>query len=148
MEVLKIRKEQELYGFHFSDLTVRFPDYNLDMDIKVLMETLHTDVPGLPKEIADRLFYSILEDYEDTPSKREKMKKMKINPYFNAVQIKYAYAVTCHKAQGGQWKNVFLDLSYVPEEYLGVNFYRWLYTAFTRATEQIFLINPAKELLA
>ncbi|MDR3060954.1 MAG: AAA family ATPase [Dysgonamonadaceae bacterium] len=148
MEVLRIRKKQELYGFHFSDLTVRFPDYNLEMDVKVLMETLHTDVPGLPKEIADRLFYSILEDYEDISTKREKMKKMKVNPYFNAVQIKYAYAVTCHKAQGGQWKNVFLDLSYVPEEYLGVNFYRWLYTAFTRATERIFLINPAKELLA
>ena len=148
MEVLKIRKEQELYGFRFSDLTVRFPDYNLEMDVKVLMETLHTETPGLPKETADKLFYSILEDYEDIPTKQEKMKKMKIDPFFNAVQIKYAYAVTCHKAQGGQWKNVFLDISYVPEEYLGVNFYRWLYTAFTRATERIFLINPAKELLA
>ena len=148
MEVLKIRKEQELYGFRFSDLTVRFPDYNLEMDVKVLMETLHTDVPGLSKETADKLFYSILEDYEDISTKQEKMKKMKVDPFFNAVQIKYAYAVTCHKAQGGQWKNVFLDISYVPEEYLGVNFYRWLYTAFTRATERIFLINPAKELLA
>ncbi|MDR1368978.1 MAG: AAA family ATPase [Dysgonamonadaceae bacterium] len=148
MEVLKIRKEQELYGFRFSDLTVRFPDYNLEMDIKILMETLHTDVPGLPKEISDKLFYSILEDYGDIPGKQEKMKKMKADPYFNAVQVKYAYAVTCHKAQGGQWKNVFLDISYVPEEYLGVNFYRWLYTAFTRATERLFLINPAKELLA
>ena len=148
MEVLKIRKEQELYGFRFSDLTVRFPDYNLEMDVKVLMETLHTDVPGLSKETADKLFYSILEDYEDISTKQEKMKKMKVDPFFNAVQIKYAYAVTCHKAQGGQWKNVFLDISYVPEEYLGINFYRWLYTAFTRATERIFLINPAKELLA
>jgi exodeoxyribonuclease-5 len=79
--------------------------------------------------------------------KREKMKRMKENPYFNVVQVKYAYAVTCHKAQGRHWKTVFFDLSYVPREYLGVDFYRWLYTAFTRAMERIFLINPAKELL-
>ncbi len=148
MEILKIRKEQELYGFRFADLTVYFHDYDLEMDLKVLIDTLHTDVPSLTKETSDRLFYSILEDYESIPSKHEKMKKMKVDPYFNAVQIKYAYAVTCLKAQGGQWKNVFLYISYVPEEYLGVNFYRWLYTAFTRATERIFLINPAKELLA
>ncbi|MDR1682088.1 MAG: ATP-binding domain-containing protein, partial [Candidatus Symbiothrix sp.] len=71
----------------------------------------------------------------------------KVDPFFNALQIKYAYAVTCHKAQGGQWKNVFLDLAYIPEEYLGLDFYRWLYTAFTRATERIFLVNPAEKLI-
>ncbi len=148
VEVVKIRKMQELYGFHFCDVLVRFPDYDLEMEIKILMESLHTDVPGIPKEMSDRLFYAILEDYENISGKREKMKLMKENPYFNVVQVKYAYSVTCHKAQGGQWKNVFLDLSYVPEEYLGIDFYRWLYTAFTRATERIFLINPVKELLA
>ncbi len=142
MEVKRIRKMQELYGFHFYDLTVFFPDYDLEMDVKVLMETLSTDAPALPKEMNDRLFYAILEDYEAIPGKREKMKKIKEDPFYNAIQIKYAYSVTCHKAQGGQWKNVFIDLSYIPEDHLGLDFYRWLYTAFTRATERIFLINP------
>jgi exodeoxyribonuclease-5 len=128
-------------------VTVRFPDYGVEMDLKILLETLHTDSPALPKELNDKLFYNILEDYADIPGKGEKMKRMKANPYYNVVQVKYAYAVTCHKAQGGQWKNVFLDLSYIPKEYLGIDFYRWLYTAFTRATERIYLINPAKELL-
>ncbi len=147
IEVKKVRREQELYGFRFCDLLVYFPDYDLELELKVLLDTLRTDVPGLPKEMSDRLFYAVLEDYEDVSSKQEKMKRLKENPYFNALQIKYAYAVTCHKAQGGQWKNVFLDISYVPEEYLGINFYRWLYTAFTRATERIYLVNPAKDLL-
>jgi exodeoxyribonuclease-5 len=147
MEILRVRRIRELYGFHFCDVTVRFPDYGVEMDLKILLETLQTDAPALPKELSDKLFYTILEDYADVSGKREKMKRMKENPYFNVVQVKYAYAVTCHKAQGGQWKTVFLDLSYVPREYLGIDFYRWLYTAFTRATERIFLINPAKELL-
>jgi exodeoxyribonuclease-5 len=147
MEVKRIRKTQELYGFRFCDVTVYFPDYEVEMDMKILLETLNTDAAGLPKEQSDQLFYAILEDYAHIPTKKEKMNKLKADPYYNVVQIKYAYAVTCHKAQGGQWKNVFLDISYVPEEYLGIDFYRWLYTAFTRATERIYLINPVKELL-
>lgn len=147
VEVRRIRKTQELYGFRFCDVSVRFPDYELDIDLKILLESLHADSPSIPKEMSDRLFYSILEDYEDIPGKREKMKKMKDNPYFNVVQVKYAYSVTCHKAQGGQWKNVFLDLSYVPQEYINTEFYRWLYTAFTRATKKIYLINPVEEIL-
>ncbi|MDR0507594.1 MAG: AAA family ATPase [Dysgonamonadaceae bacterium] len=147
MEVKRIRKMQELYGFHFCDITVHFPDYKVDMDVKVLLETLHADAPALPKEMNEKLFRSILEDYADITVKREQMKKIKEDQYYNVVQVKYAYAVTCHKAQGGQWKNVFLDLAYVPKEYLGTDFYRWLYTAFTRATERIYLINPENELL-
>jgi exodeoxyribonuclease-5 len=147
VEVKRIRKMQELYGFHFCDATVYFPDYDVELDVKLLMETLNTDAPGLPKEWSDKLYYAILEDYSAIPTAKEKMNKMKSDPYYNVVQVKYAYAVTCHKAQGGQWKNVFLDLSYVPEEYLGVDFYRWLYTAFTRATECIYLVNPVKEFL-
>jgi exodeoxyribonuclease-5 len=147
MEVKRIRKTQELYDFHFCDVTVYFPDYETEMDVKILMESLHTDSPALPKELSDKLFYSIWEDYADVPTKKEKMQKMKENPFYNVIQVKYAYAVTCHKAQGGQWKNVFLDLAYVPEAYLGIDFYRWLYTAFTRASKSIYLVNPAKELL-
>ena len=148
IEVLRVRKMEELYGFRFADLLVRFPDYEIEMELKIVMESLTSDTPSLSKEQNDKLFYTILEDYSDIPTKPERMRKMKENPHYNAVQVKYAYAVTCHKAQGGQWKNVFLDISYVPEEYLGLDFYRWLYTAFTRATEKIFLINPAKELIA
>ncbi|GHU62618.1 ATP-dependent endonuclease [Bacteroidia bacterium] len=148
VEVRRIYKTQELYGFRFCDLLVRFPDYDLEMDVKILMETLHSDTAGLPKDLNDKLFYAVLEDYADISTKRERMKLMKENPYYNALQVKYAYSMTCHKAQGGQWKNVFLDLSYVPPEYISVDFYRWLYTAFTRASEKIFLINPVKELLA
>ena len=144
MEILRIRRIQELYGFRFCDVTVRFPDYGAEIDMKILLDTLHTDSPALPKELNDKLFYAILEDYADISAKREKMKLMKVNPYYNVVQVKYAYAVTCHKAQGGQWKNVFIDLSYIPQEHLGIEFYRWLYTAFTRATERVFLINPQK----
>lgn len=147
IEIQRIRKTQELYGFRFCDVSAFFPDYDISVDLKILLESLHTDSPSLPKEMNDRLFYSILEDYAEISGKREKMQKMKVDPYYNVVQVKYAYAVTCHKAQGGQWKNVFLDLSYIPEEYLNTEFYRWLYTAFTRATEKIYLINPVKEIL-
>jgi len=141
LEVLRVRRTQELYGFRFCDVTARFPDYDTEIDLKILLDTLHTDSPALPKELSDKLFYAILEDYAGISGKREKMKQMKINPFYNVVQVKYAYAVTCHKAQGGQWKNVFLDLSYIPQDQLGIDFYRWLYTAFTRATERIFLIK-------
>jgi exodeoxyribonuclease-5 len=147
MEVRRIRKIHELYGFHFCDVAVSFPDYGVEMDLKILMETLTSDSPALPKDLSEKLFQSVWEDYADIPTKKERMGKLRTDPYYNVVQVKYAYAVTCHKAQGGQWKNVFLDLSYVPEEYLGLEFYRWLYTAFTRATERIYLVNPAKELL-
>ena len=148
MEVKRVRKVQELYDFHFCDVSVFFPDYAVEMELKILLESLHTDTPALPKELNDKLFFNVLEDYADIPTKKEKMKKMKENPYYNVVQVKYAYAITCHKAQGGQWKNVFLDISYVPEEYLGIDFYRWLYTAFTRASERIYLVNPSKDLLS
>jgi exodeoxyribonuclease-5 len=147
MRVKRIRKTQELYGFRFCDLIVYFPDYEVEMDIKILLETLHADAPALPKDLNDKLFYAVLEDYAGITVKRERMKQMKEDPYYNAVQVKYAYAVTCHKAQGGQWKNVFLDLAYVPEEYLGIDFYRWLYTAFTRATQRIYLVNPVEAIV-
>lgn len=141
VQVLRVRRTIELYGFRFADVTVRFQDYDLEMDIRILLDTLQTDAPALPKELNDKLFYTILEDYDDVPTKAGKMKKMKTDPYYNVVQVKYAYAVTCHKAQGGQWMNVFLDIGYITEEMLGEDFYRWLYTAFTRATHRLYLVN-------
>lgn len=141
IQVRRVRRTVEMYGFRFADITAYFQDYDLEMDIKILLDTLQTDAPALPKELNDKLFYTILEDYADIPTKAGKMKKMKADPHYNVVQVKYAYAVTCHKAQGGQWMNVFLDIGYITEEMLGEDFYRWLYTAFTRATHRLYLVN-------
>lgn len=148
LEVRRVRRTMDLYGFRFADVTVRLQDYDMEMDIKIMLDTLQSEAAGLSKEQNDKLFYSILEDYADVSGKSGKMKKMKIDPYYNAVQVKYAYAVTCHKAQGGQWTHVFLDLGYINEEYLGEDFYRWLYTAFTRATGHLYLVNLPKEFSA
>ena len=145
-EVCRVRKEREMYGFRFADVTLRFPDYNdMELEVTVLLDTLHTDSPALPKEMNDKLFYSVMEDYADITVKRERMKKMKSDPYYNALQVKYAYAVTCHKAQGGQWKRVFLDQGYMTDDMLSPDYFRWLYTAFTRATETLYLVNWPKE---
>lgn len=141
IEVVRVRRTIELYGFRFADVLVRFQDYDLELELKVLLDTLQTDTPALPQALNDQLFAAVWEDYADIPTKAERMKKMKVDPYYNVLQVKYAYAVTCHKAQGGQWMNVFLDLGYITEEMLGEDFYRWLYTAFTRATQHLYLIN-------
>ena len=144
--VRRVRREREMYGFRFADVTLCFPDYNdLELEMTVLLDTLHTETPALPKEMNDKLFYAVLEDYADITVKRERMKKMKSDPYYNALQVKYAYAVTCHKAQGGQWKRVFLDQGYMTEDMLSPDYFRWLYTAFTRATETLYLVNWPKE---
>lgn len=145
VQVLRVRKTYELYGFRFADVWVRFEDYDREMEVKILLDTLQTETPALPKEMNDRLFYTILEDYDDIPTKAGKMKKMKTDPHYNVLQVKFAYAVTCHKAQGGQWMNVFLDIGYITEEMLGEDFYRWLYTAFTRATHRLYLVNLPEE---
>ena len=143
--VKRIRHTTPLYGFHFADVVLAFPDYNdMEIEAKVLLETLRSDAPALPKEDNDRLFYTILEDYADIGNKREKMKQMKENPYYNALQVKYAYAITGHKAQGGQWKNVFLDQGYITAEMASPDYFRWLYTAFTRATQKLYLVNYPK----
>jgi len=144
--VRRVRRNRELYGFRFADVTLAFPDHqDFELEVNVLLDTLHSDSPALPKAENDRLFYAVLEDYADIPVKRERMKKMKADPYYNALQVKYAYAVTCHKAQGGQWKNVFLDQGYMTDEYLTPDYFRWLYTAFTRATGTLYLVNYPPE---
>lgn len=145
IQILRVRRTYELYGFCFADVLIRFQDYDIEMDVKILLNTLQTDTPTLPKELNDKLFYTILEDYDDVPTKAGKIKKMKADPHYNVLQVKFAYAVTCHKAQGGQWMNVFLDIGYITEEMLGEEFYRWLYTAFTRATHRLYLVNLPKE---
>ena len=147
VEVLRVRSEQELYGFKFCDVLVRSMDYDMELEIKILMDTLYSDAAGLTRERSQELFLNVLEDYADIPTKPERMKKMKVDQFYNAVQVKFAYAVTCHKAQGGEWANVFLDLGYISQEHLGVNFYRWLYTAITRASNKLYLVNLPDEFL-
>lgn len=140
--VKRVRRTRELYGFRFADVVVAFPDYNeLELEVTLLLDTLHSEAPALPRNEQERLFQTVLEDYADIPLKRDRMKKMKADPHYNALQVKYAYAVTCHKAQGGQWTNVFLDQGYLSDEYLTPDYFRWLYTAFTRATGTLFLVN-------
>ncbi len=140
--VRRVRHSRELYGFHFVDVTLTFPDYqDLEIESTLLLDTLHTEAPALSAEENDRLFTTILEDYADISLKRDRMKKMKADPYYNALQVKYAYAITCHKAQGGQWKNVFLDQAYISPDYITPDYFRWLYTAFTRATGTLYLVN-------
>ncbi len=140
--VRRVKRTRELYGFRFADVVVTFPDYNeLELEVTLLLDTLHSEAPALSREEHERLFQTVLEDYADIPLKRDRMKKMKSDPHYNALQVKYAYAVTCHKAQGGQWKNVFLDQGYISDEYLTPDYFRWLYTAFTRATGTLYLVN-------
>ena len=140
--IRRVRRQRELYGFRFEDATLSFPDYDdLEMEVTLLLDTLHSESPSLTREESDKLFNNVMEDYIDIPSRKEKMKKLRENEHFNALQVKYAYAITCHKAQGGQWKNIFIDQGFVPEDGRDEEYYRWLYTALTRATERVYLVN-------
>jgi len=146
-KVNRVRRYEEMYGFRFADVNMTLLDYDIDIDVKILLDTLHSETASLSQEQTGKLFYAILEDYEDIPGKAGKIRKIKQNPHYNCLQVKYGYALTCHKAQGGQWKNVFLDMGYLSNEHLGIDFYRWLYTAFTRATEKLYLINLSEEMI-
>ena len=140
--VRRVRRTQELYGFRFADVVLTFPDYDdIELEVKIILDTLHTDTPSLSREQNEQLFNGVMDDYADITVKRERMKALKKDAFFNALQVKYAYAVTCHKAQGGQWKRVFIDQGYVTEDNITPDYYRWLYTAFTRATEKLYLVN-------
>lgn len=134
--------ERELYDLRFADAILRFPDYN-DMDIEctILLDTLQCDSPALPADKQQKLWQDVLADYSDIHDKKKRNEAMKKDIHLNALQIKYAYAVTCHKAQGGQWQNVFIDQGYITEEMLSADYFRWLYTAITRARSKVYLIN-------
>ena len=140
--VIRVRGGRELYGFRFVEVTLAFPDYDdLEVDANLLLDTLQSEAPSLSRADSEKLFNAVMKDYADVSLKRERLKKLKSDPYFNALQVKYAYAVTCHKAQGGQWKNVFLDQAFVEPDYLTPDYFRWLYTAVTRATGTLYLVN-------
>lgn len=141
-EVVRIRNVHEQYGFRFADATLRFADYDdFELDCRVLLSTLQSESPSLTREESNLLFERVLEDYMHIPLKKDRMKVLRQDPYYNALQIKYAYAVTCHKAQGGQWARVYIDQGFVPADATGASYLRWLYTAFTRTTERVYLVN-------
>jgi exodeoxyribonuclease-5 len=143
VEIKRILKYEQMYGFRFADVTLRLTDYpdENDLTVKILLDTLSVEGPSLSSSHYKQLFEEIMKDYEEIPSRRAKMEKVKNNPYFNALQIKYAYALTCHKTQGGQWERVFVDQGYISEEQVNREYFRWLYTAFTRATKVLYLVN-------
>ncbi|MCU4175288.1 ATP-dependent DNA helicase [Carboxylicivirga sp. N1Y90] len=141
-EVVRINGYEELYDRRFANVTLRLSDYKLlEIDTKIVLDALHTDTAGFSKEEQETFFNKVMEDYQDEKSRRKQYEKVKENPYYNALQVKYAYAMTCHKSQGGQWKAVFIDQGYVPEDQMGRSYLRWLYTAITRATERVYLVN-------
>ena len=141
--IRRVRRTEDMYGFRFADVQLEFTDYAEDpmIECKVLMDTLYTEAPALPADDQKRFYQEVMKDYEHIPNKRLKWEELKKNPYYNALQIKFAYAVTCHKAQGGQWDAVFVDQGYLTEEMVNTEFLRWFYTACTRATQELFLVN-------
>ena len=149
-KIIRVRNEEERYGFRFSEVQLEFMDYPDagQVTCKVMLDTLQAETPNLPYEDSKRLFEGLAEDYSHIINKRERLLAIKQDPYYNALQIKFAYAVTCHKAQGGQWDAVFVDQGYLTEEMIDLEFLRWLYTAVTRAKDELFLVNFAKNLFA
>lgn len=146
-EVVALSNVHDQYGFLFADATLRFVDYGgFELDCRVLLSTLASESPSLTNDESNRLYEQVLADYADIPNKRERMKKLREDPYYNALQLKYAYAVTCHKAQGGQWARVYIDQGYIPDDADPVDYLRWLYTAITRTTARVYLVNwPAEQ---
>lgn len=141
-KVLKVRRRIDLYGFRFATLLLQFPDYgNYELEATVLLDTLTSEAPALTHEQQEQLFHQIEEDYQNIPLKADRMKAIRQDQFFNALQVKFAYAVTCHKAQGGQWAHVYVDQGYMTDDMLNPDYIHWLYTAFTRATEMLYLVN-------
>ncbi len=143
--VQRVRNVHELYGFRFAEVTITFPDYDdYELTAITMLDTLTTEAPALTREQQEQLYNKVMEDYMDVPYKSERLKKLKDDKYYNALQIKFAYAATCHKAQGGQWAHVYIDQGYMTDDMLTPDYFHWLYTALTRATEQVFLVNWPK----
>jgi len=143
--VQRVRHVHELYGFRFAEVTMQLPDYDdFELTATVCLDTLTSEAPALTHEQQEQLYNAVMEDYADVPTKPERIKKLKSDRYYNALQVKFAYAVTCHKAQGGQWAHVYLDQGYMTDDMLTPDYIHWLYTAFTRATEQLYLVNWPK----
>lgn len=142
VQLRKIYRFEDFYGFHFADALLSFPDYNdFELRCRILLDTITSESPSLTREESRRLLQEVEQDYLDIKSRIKRLKEIRENPHFNAVQVKFAYAITCHKAQGGQWKAVFVDRALFGDEEMTADMLRWLYTAFTRATERLYLVN-------
>ncbi len=138
----RIRRFEDFYGFHFADAILSFGDYgNTEIECKILLDTLSSESPSLTREQSRQLFDEVEKDYMDTASRLKRFRQIRENPHYNALQVKFAYAVTCHKAQGGQWRAVFVDRCLFGDEPMTRDMLRWLYTAVTRATEKLYLVN-------
>ena len=143
--VRRVRNVHEQHGFRFAEVTLVFPDYDdYELTATVMLDTLTSEAPALTRDQQETLYNKVMEDYADIPRKADRMKAMKEDHYYNALQVKYAYAATCHKAQGGQWAHIYVDQGYMTDDMLSTDYLHWLYTAFTRATEQLYLINWPK----
>jgi exodeoxyribonuclease-5 len=140
-EIIRIKKYHEQYGFRFADVTLNLIDYDIEIDCKIILDTLNINTAALGSDDNKQLFYNIMEDYKGEKTKKKQYEGVKNDEFFNALQVKFSYAITCHKAQGGQWKNVFLDHGYVVDNMMDKGYVRWLYTAFTRPTQKLFLVN-------
>ena len=142
----KILGYQELYGLRFADVNLRLSDYkNLDFDAKIILDSLMVESAALDRDVMREFFFQVMADYQHVKGKKHRTDAVREDPFFNALQVKFAYAVTCHKAQGGQWKHVYVDQGYVTEDRLDREYFRWLYTALTRATKKLFLVNFKNE---
>jgi exodeoxyribonuclease-5 len=140
-EVRRIRKYEEMYGMRFAEMTLWFRDAEMELEARVMLDTLMMDGPSLPAEKSRELYFAILADHPGIKSKRKQFETVRNDPYFNALQIKFAYAVTCHKSQGGQWERVFIDQGMFSRQEPTIEYLRWFYTALTRATEKVYLVN-------
>ena len=138
----RIRRFEDFYGFHFADAVLSLGDYgDTEIECKILLDTLSSESPSLTREQSRQLFDEVEKDYMDTASRLKRFRQIRENPHYNALQVKFAYAVTCHKAQGGQWRAVFVDRCLFGDEPMTRDMLRWLYTAVTRATEKLYLVN-------
>lgn len=147
VEILRIKGEEEMYGFRFVNVTVRMIDYpdEVDLEVKILMESILSDSPSLSPERFKELYEAVSEDYSDEPNRKKRNELIRKNPYYQALQVKFANAVTCHKSQGGQWDVVFVEQGYLTEEMINLEYLRWLYTAITRAKKELYLVNFSEE---
>jgi exodeoxyribonuclease-5 len=144
-EVKKIKGYEERYGFRFADMELKFVDYDIEVESKIMLDVLHLDAPSLPSEKSRELFNNVLADYVHLKTRRKQYDAVREDAYFNALQIKFAYAVTCHKAQGGQWERVFIDQGMFNRIDITMDYLRWFYTAMTRSTEKVYLVNFGEE---
>ncbi len=140
-QVQRIKNREEVHGMRFADMTLWFGDSELELEAKVMLDTLMMKSPSLAADKSRELYYAVLSDYPGISSKRKQYEAVRDDPYYNALQVKFAYAVTCHKAQGGQWERVFIDQGMFSRQEPTIDYLRWFYTALTRATEKIYLVN-------